>query len=355
MCKCIVHVIKVTSANQQANGENVLAAIPELSRSLQQPSLDAAEDAVFFDVLGLFMVTCSASLARWLHSLPLLLVLLLLPLALRLHNREGDQRRGLLGLLSALPILLASGVTAILLPGLLGAVRVLLTGEENFSRRCGKMFLSRLCPTAGQPMVWFPHKLLAASIYLPAAIAGLLLPSALLPRMPSLVSGLYCFAVFNALTSAMLTVFGGKSGFLFALWATAALAALPLLPHKVWVFFRCCSSLVNLLITKLQGKLTTASLMAILAIAMPAAVVNSPLLACLPVFILEHLSISGIFFEASSDSHNTHNINSHVGAPPQPLGRFVAGLTAGIVLGLAVVTTAGFYVLLLAAQPRKVN
>ena len=86
---------------------------------------------------------------------------------------------------------------------------------------------------AGKPMVWFGRYALAHTVYGPAALAGLLVPFALLPRAASQVDAAVLGAsLVHAALAAALTRCGMRSGFAFALWAFAGLASL-LVPRKV--------------------------------------------------------------------------------------------------------------------------
>ena len=82
----------------------------------------------------------------------------------------------------------------------------------------------------------------------------------------------------------------------------------------------------------LQGPMDLRRLLTVLIAAVPVGMTASPFITTLPLFVMEHISISG--------------------APPPPFGYLVADSAIGIVLGLAVVLTAGFYGLLLVATSR---
>ncbi len=76
-------------------------------------------------------------------------------------------------------------------------------------------------------------------MYLPAAFAGVLLPYALSLRPPNQAAGVHGAALAHAALAAVMSLFGLKSGFAFALWAMAGVAGLlcpkevtpPITPH----------------------------------------------------------------------------------------------------------------------------
>ena len=85
---------------------------------------------------------------------------------------------------------------------------------------------------AGRPIAWFGRPVLAFAMYLPAALAGVLLPYALSSRPPHQAAGIHGSALANAALAALMSLFGLKSGFAFALWAMAGVAGL-LCPKQV--------------------------------------------------------------------------------------------------------------------------
>ena len=82
-------------------------------------------------------------------------------------------------------------------------------------------------------MIWFGRNALAAAIYAPAALAGLLLPYAAFPaaaaRVDAAVLGV---ALCRALEAAALTYLGAKCGYAFAVWGAAGALSL-LAPARV--------------------------------------------------------------------------------------------------------------------------
>ena len=63
-------------------------------------------------------------------------------------------------------------------------------------------------------------------MYQPAALAGVLLPYALGRRPPNQAAGIHGAALAHAALAALMSLFGLKSGFAFALWAVAGFAGL---------------------------------------------------------------------------------------------------------------------------------
>ncbi len=70
----------------QAMGDNMVAVIPAFAQYLSDaaannlpPASPATSDSVYFDILGLWMISYRASTAKWLHSSVLPLVLLAPP------------------------------------------------------------------------------------------------------------------------------------------------------------------------------------------------------------------------------------------------------------------------------------
>ncbi len=107
----------------------------------------------------------------------------------------------------------------------------------------------RPVPRAERPLAWFADLPLAACIYGPAALAGLVLPYALLPSAcrparagararagpgagAPLRAHLLGVAAAHAGLAAAVTAAGAKSGFLPAGWALCALAAAAVAPDQ---------------------------------------------------------------------------------------------------------------------------
>lgn len=63
-------------------------------------------------------------------------------------------------------------------------------------------------------------------MYLPAALAGVLLPYAIGRKLPNQAAGIHGTALAHAALAALMSLFGLKSGFAFALWAVAGVAGL---------------------------------------------------------------------------------------------------------------------------------
>ena len=84
----------------------------------------------------------------------------------------------------------------------------------------------------GRPIAWFGRPILAFAMYLPAALAGLLLPYAFGSRPPHQAAGIHGSALAHAALAAVMSLFGLKSGFAFALWAVAGVAGI-LCPKQV--------------------------------------------------------------------------------------------------------------------------
>lgn len=75
-------------------------------------------------------------------------------------------------------------------------------------------------------MVWYGEPWVLCALYIPAALAGALMPYALLPRFtaqPSTTVAGSC--LLNAMLASVVTISGAQSGFLFAFWAWAGLIA----------------------------------------------------------------------------------------------------------------------------------
>lgn len=75
-------------------------------------------------------------------------------------------------------------------------------------------------------MVWYGEPWVLCGLYIPAALAGALVPYALLPRFtaqPSTTVAGTC--LLNAVLASIVTLAGAQSGFLFAFWAWAGLLA----------------------------------------------------------------------------------------------------------------------------------
>lgn len=72
-----------------------------------------------------------------------------------------------------------------------------------------------------------------------------------------------------------------------------------------------------------QGSLTPRKLLSVLIVSVPAGMMVAPFAAALPIFVMEHISISG--------------------APPPPIGYLVGDTAIGAIVGLAAFVTGSFY------------
>ncbi len=211
---------------------------------------------------------------RWLHALALP-VALLAAFALP-RQKGGTSRWAACG--KGVGLWAASTLAGIALPAVLGWLRVLLTGNwpclslqlkgtkqtpQPFSVLLGRAQYAhtgmeegwgvdiwaiympsgqnltiltcsthKLLHLAGRPIAWFGRPVLAFAMYLPAAFAGVLLPYALSLRPPNQAAGVHGAALAHAAMAAVMSLFGLKSGFAFALWAMAGVAGL-LCPKEV--------------------------------------------------------------------------------------------------------------------------
>lgn len=152
---------RIRPGTVQALGENTVQAVQEFAKELAKQHSGSSTNSslatpVYFDILGWFMVRYSAETARWLHTVPLAVALVLVTLQSRgnLGNNAGLSYRQLAAY-TAFAFLPAIGTVAV--SGLVGIARVALLGN---------------------PMVWFAHDVWAFLIHVPAATAGMLLPHA---------------------------------------------------------------------------------------------------------------------------------------------------------------------------------
>ena len=83
-------------------------------------------------------------------------------------------------------------------------------------------------------MVWYSQHAVAFAMYIPAAVAGALMPFLLTPLEHR--AALMGTALVLSGSAALLTAAGLGSGFLLAMWAGAAIIACPNQPKvsKVW-------------------------------------------------------------------------------------------------------------------------
>ena len=110
----------------QAMGENVVGAVPAFAEHLSKqaaqglpPVSPASSNSVYFDLCGLWMISYSASTAKWLHSSVLPLVLLFPP--------PGVDRAAM-GKVAGMCLL--SMLSCLALPAAVGGLRAFLSGEH---------------------------------------------------------------------------------------------------------------------------------------------------------------------------------------------------------------------------------
>ena len=86
---------------------------------------------------------------------------------------------------------------------------------------------------AGQQLIWFSNHLAGASMYIPAAIAGAVLPFSMAQkRSMSISTQVAGSCLFNAILAANLVIVGGKVAYSHAFWGAAAYISL-WIPRKV--------------------------------------------------------------------------------------------------------------------------
>lgn len=107
-------------------GDNVIGAIPAFAEHLSKqaaqglpPVSPASSNSVYFDLCGLWMISYSASTAKWLHSSVLPLVLLFPP--------PGVDRAAM-GRVAGMCLL--SMLSCLTLPAAVGGLRAFLSGEH---------------------------------------------------------------------------------------------------------------------------------------------------------------------------------------------------------------------------------
>ena len=117
-------------------GENVVAAIPAFAEHLQQANSQRSpasfshliQQCMYFDLCGLWMVSYSASTAKWLHGSVLPLVLLFPP--------PGVDRAAM-GKVAGMCLL--SLLSCLALPAAIGGLRAFVSGEHFAVEACQKM------------------------------------------------------------------------------------------------------------------------------------------------------------------------------------------------------------------------
>ena len=85
-------------------------------------------------------------------------------------------------------------------------------------------------------MVWYSQHAIAFAMYMPAAVAGALMPSMVFPLDHR--GALMGTALLLGGFAALMTAVGLGSGFLLALWACAAILATPTQPKVIFVAVR---------------------------------------------------------------------------------------------------------------------
>ena len=108
----------------QAMGDNMVAVIPAFAQYLSDaaannllPASPTTSDSVYFDILGLWMISYRASTAKWLHSSVLPLVLLVPP--------PGVQR-GPMAKMAGICVL--SMLCCLATPAAVGGLRAVISG-----------------------------------------------------------------------------------------------------------------------------------------------------------------------------------------------------------------------------------
>lgn len=112
----------------QAMGDNIVSVIPAYAQYLNQASAEGrnsniplkvppAQESIYFDLCGIWMVSYRVAVGRWVHNLMLPLLLLLPP---------PGVRRG--GMAKGLGICLLSMLGGLSVPAGVGALRAVLSG-----------------------------------------------------------------------------------------------------------------------------------------------------------------------------------------------------------------------------------
>ncbi|CAL8467649.1 g7187 [Coccomyxa elongata] len=197
---------RIRPGTLQAMGNNVAELIVQFGMDLSSGNdiVEEDEKLIFFDVLGLLMVTYPMRLAKILHRTPLLLALLmpLVTSALSLKQQHSIFCQ-YLEIVKMLTVALFSAICTVLAPVLFSLASVFCTG---------------------QPMAWVGHSAAAYALYIPMALAGAVMPYALVPdAQPRPV--LLGFAVLMGTLAELLTGAGLGAGYVLAAWAMAAIIA----------------------------------------------------------------------------------------------------------------------------------
>ena len=371
---------RIRPGTLQAMGENMLATALEFSRVLstgdyrgeqhvhipKEKDIENEENEevvtgiaksprghVFFDILSTYMVVYSHHTASFLHQIPLLLLLTLsLQTAARkignLNNSGAsavaasgarptsafdmvfdDQEQQQIQSTSKVPppgpllrhagIALISILCSILMPAIIGGARAVILQT---------------------PIFWYSNHRLAHSMYIPAAIAGILLPYAIagsgssstagvgLSATTSSVAGttnelskasarsLGCALLFSLFASA-LTSIGVNSAYLFAAWALGAIAAVVLAPAT----------------NKTSAAYTWRHVVVLVLCFIPPITVSLPTALSIATHVMEKIGLAG--------------------APPGRFGAAVPDIAVGALTGVGLVVATGTLIPYIAAALGK--
>ncbi|KAL3158059.1 hypothetical protein ABBQ32_011669 [Trebouxia sp. C0010 RCD-2024] len=198
---------RIRPGTVQAMGDNVVGAIPAFAEHLRKqaakgspPAPQASSNSVYFDLCGLWMISYTASTAKWLHSAMLPLVLLFPP---------PGVRRAAMGKVAGMCLL--SMLSCLALPAAVGGLRAMLSGQQ---------------------LIWFSNHLAGGFIYTPAAIVGAVLPCRLAQRQQMTINSQVAGScLFNAILAVILVVVGGKVAYSHAFWSAAAYISLWIVPE----------------------------------------------------------------------------------------------------------------------------
>ena len=201
---------RIKRGSVQAYGENVVGVLEGAAELLEDgQGRDTKSDVVYFDILGVVAVSYPFSVAQVLHVTPLTLAAALYLLFVIKTGRMG---RSVLSLLVGLVACALSIVLCIALPMLVGAA-VCFASEGTKS------------------MLWYGKPHVAALMFVPSSLCGLLLPYLLWRSRASRDAFLgqafaSCF-LFSGL-SAYLTTSGfmKHSGYIFCFWAMSTITVL---------------------------------------------------------------------------------------------------------------------------------
>lgn len=217
---------RIKRGSLQAYGDNVLEIVKDVSAGLEENDEDKVGDMVYFDILGLGVVSYSPKVTFFLHNLPLVLTAFVLDKELLFGSR--NRIKFLLAVLKGILACCLSFACCLVFP----AAAALLA----------------CAPSGEAAMTWYGKPGVAAVLLFPPALAGLLLPYLVLfmgggeggnkgsgkgLRKLSWDSFLsHCFGtllVFSALSSYMTTNekgIMGHSGYIFAYFSFSTLACL---------------------------------------------------------------------------------------------------------------------------------